>query len=425
MIPRGERSIRNIPVSPGHHHRRPQREAEPPEEQETFEHEERPRRRKKGRGFGARFWIAAGIVAALSFVGAMLLSSLFAGATVEVHPLVQEVELPETLTASAGAGSGGLRFETMTIRRAATTTVEASGTTQVSRQASGVITIFNTYSTANQLLIANTRFEAQDGKIYRIRESATVPGRSASGEPGTVSVTVYADSPGADYNKEGTVRFTIPGFRGDPRYEGFYAEASGGISGGYVGPEPAVVPAELARAEAALRSEVETAVRTAAAAELPQGYVPVPGTLAINYSNIYRTLAGDDAQLSQTAVATAAIIRTADLAAAIAEESLPETYRGEAVTLADPLALSLSVATTSPAEGPLDLRLAGRAVLVWQFDPTLFKQELLGKKRSELEVVRQTFAPAIVRADATIRPFWQGSFPQDPEDISIETVLGE
>jgi hypothetical protein len=239
-----------------------------------------------------------------------------------------------------------------------------------------------------------------------------------------VSATAYADSPGADYNREGTTRFTIPGFRGDPRYEGFYAEAAS-MSGGFVGTEPAVLPAELARAEAALKSEVETAVRAAAASELPEGYLPIPGTLTINYSDIFKTSAGDEAQLSQSAVATAAIVRESDLAAAIARESLVEIYGGEAVTLADPAGLSLSLATTTPSEGPLQLRLAGRAVLVWQFDSAAFKQQLLGKKHAELESVRQLFAPAITRADASIRPFWKGSFPDDPDKIRIETVLGQ
>lgn len=423
MIPRGERSIRNIPVSPNH--RRHPREQEPVEEMDPIEPEDAlPRRRKPRRRFGGRFWLIAAVVVGVAFAGALLISTAFAGAMVQVHPLMQEVALPSSLEASAGAASDGLRYEVMTIRRSATTTASASGTAEVSRQASGVITVYNNYSETAQLLIANTRFEAPDGKIYRIRESVTVPGRSGS-TPGEISATVYADSPGEDYNREGATRFTIPGFRGDPRYEGFHAESQGGITGGFVGTEPAVEPQELAQAEAALKSEVETAIRAAAIAELPEGYLPVPGTLDIVYSNIFKTLDGDSARLSQSAVATAAIVRTGDLASAIARASLTETYSGEAVTLLDPLSLSLALSTSSPAGGPLQIQLSGRAILVWQFDSSAFKQELLGKKRSELEQVRQMFAPAIVRADASIRPFWQGSFPSDPEKIRVETVLEE
>ena len=112
----------------------------------------------------------------------------------------------------------------VTTSRTASTTVKATGTEQVSQSASGVITIYNDYSTAPQTLITNTRFEAPDGNIYRIHQGVTVPGATASAggalTPGTISVTAYADQPGASYNI-GQTQFTIPGFKNDPSTASF------------------------------------------------------------------------------------------------------------------------------------------------------------------------------------------------------------
>lgn len=422
MTPPGERSIRNIPLRPTAHPKRPEPVQEIDEYREPSPEREmprRPRRKRKSR----LFWLLALIIIVVCAVGALLLSTVFAGASITVHPRRELTTPPATLEARLNAPVGTLAYETMLIRRGATTTVAASGSARVSRQASGIVTIYNAYGEASQRLIANTRFEAADGKIYRIRDSITVPGatKNADGslKPGSITATIYADSPGADYNRDAATRFTIPGFRGDPRYEEFYADSQGAISGGFVGNEPAVPAQELAKAEAALKLEIDTAIRAGALAEIPDGYLPVPGTLSVAYSDILKTLEGNTARLTQSAMGTAAIVKESELASAIARASLAGEYGGEAVAFADTTALSIALATSTPSEGPLVLALKGAPTLVWQFDPNALRNALAGKERSALASIIQSFEPAIVQADATIRPFWQGQFPQEVEKIRV------
>lgn len=425
MIPPGERSIRNIPVSQSH--RRATRAVqESPRERFDDGEDDIPRRPR--RRFGRTFWLIGVGVVIVCIIGGLLLSTVFAGATVTIYPRTETIASPPTLEARLQAPAGVLVYQHMTMRSAATTTVAASGTTKVSRQASGVITVYNTYSTLTQRLIANTRFEAPDGKIYRIRDSVTVAGATkqtdGSLQAGTVMATVYADSPGADYNRPGTTRFTIPGFKGDPRYDKFYAQSQGGITGGFVGSEPSVPAAELAKAQAALKLELDSALRANAEADLPEGFILVPGTLAMQYADIVKMQNGNNATLSQSAMATAAIVRASDFAAALARSALGGSYGGEAVALKVPSELILTLATSSTlTDGVLRLSLSGSATLVWQFDPAAVKAALLGKDREALQEIISTFAPSIIRADATLRPFWQGSFPSDPGKIKV--VVGE
>lgn len=417
MVPRSDRSIRNIPISGAH---RRVHEEIPTDEYAPPPLARRPRRRR-GRWF---IWAIVGIIIISAVLG-LLLSTLFAGAKITVHARSAGVTPPATLEAKINPAAGELGYTAMTVTRAATTSVAASGTKPVSRPASGVITIFNTFGTGSQRLIANTRFEAPGGKIYRIRDSIIVPGatRAANGTltPGQTTVTVYADSPGVEYNR-GETRFTIPGFKGDPRYTAFYAEGKS-IAGGFVGNEPAVSQSDLAKAQTTLRSQLQASINTAISSQTPEGFIPVPGAFDITYADIAQTAGPNNtATLSQSATAAAAIVRASDLAAAVARKVV-NGYKGEAVNFGDSSNLAVSTATTTKPVGTLSLKLSGSAELVWQYDPEALKNALLSKEKSSFESILKSFEPAITGAEAEVRPFWKRAFPSDP--TKIEILAGE
>ena len=79
-------------------------------------------------------------------------------------------------------------------------TVESSGRASSGNQkARGTLIISNEYSSDTQPLIATTRFETGDGKIFRLAESVTVPGVTivdGKRQPGIVEAVVIADAPG-------------------------------------------------------------------------------------------------------------------------------------------------------------------------------------------------------------------------------------
>lgn len=421
MNPR-DRSIRNIPV-PANHRRR--------EAEDLYEEEEvdaRPPRRRKRLQFSRRFWLSAGAVVVLCAAGGFLLSTVFAGASIIVTPRQAAVTPPAVIVAQPNAPTGALAYQIVTTSRVASTTVQANGTSRVSRAATGVLTIYNEYSAETQRLIVNTRFAAPDGKIYRIHDSVVVPGTTknpdGSAQAGTATVSVYADSPGDTYNR-GATQFTIPGFQGDPRYSKFYAKAEQ-MSGGFIGEEASVAPADLKAAQDLLKNGLEGALRTAAETQIPAEFLPIPGTLTIVYGDVKQTPAqSGQVTLSQSATASAGIVRVTDLASAIARQTV-EGYKGEAVGFVDPSQISIALASSTPATGPLGLKLSGSPTLLWQFDPGALKAALVGKNKSEFEKIVQSFAPAIqctkdTPCKASIRPFWTGTFPSNPDKITIVT----
>jgi len=417
MVPHTPRSIRNIPVSHDGRHAHSLHHQE-------IEYEAPPPRRRRGRGMF--WWILLSIIVSCTVLG-LLLSTLFAGAVVTVYPRSIETPVESTIEAQINPAAGGLPYVVMTVVRSATTSVAASGTKEVSRPASGVITIYNNHSASSQRLITNTRFEASDGKIYRIREPVTIPGATEHADgsftPGTISVSVYADSPGEEYNRAQTT-FTIPGFKGDPRFETFSATADA-ITGGFVGEEPAIAEDDLESARALLREELERSIENGVSSQVPEGFLLVVRAIDITYSDITQRIGeGGSATLSQNVTATAAIIRVGNLAAAIARLGIAD-YTGEAVTIDNPDDIALSVASTTAPTGPFFIIVGGLPKIVWQYDAVLLRQALYGTSKDDFEETIDSFRPAISRAKAKIRPFWKSTFPNNSEKITIETAPEE
>jgi hypothetical protein len=406
--PAGRPSIRDIPVPANHRHIPP-----PPPEQRS-PRPPRPRRRS--------WWRWALAVVVVCAVAGLLLSTVFQGATITLYPKTQNVTGPISITLSPDAGAGSPGYQVITLRASATTTAPASGTQQVSTPASGVITIYNGYSSASQELVATTRFEAPDGKIYRIHAQVTVPGATTqpngSLTPGSVTATVYADQSGADYNRADPTTFTIPGFQGTARYTAFSAKSQGAISGGFVGSEPAVAPSDLATAQANLKQQLDTAIAAQQAVAVPSGFSPVANSLSTTYDDVSQSGSGTTAQLTESASASEAIVRASDVAAAVATQAV-QGYNDEAIAFADPSQVAVALPSAASPTGQLTANVSGQLNLVWQFDSNAIKQALAGQSRSSFEQIIAGFEPAVSSATASIRPFWKATFPSNPNQINL------
>jgi hypothetical protein len=97
-------------------------------------------------------------------------------------------------------------------------------------KAKGMITIYNSYSSSPQPLVATTRLLSSEGKLFRLVSAVTIPGME-SGAPGQIAASVIADKPGEEYNI-GASTFTIEGFKGSSKYEKFQAKSESSMSGG-------------------------------------------------------------------------------------------------------------------------------------------------------------------------------------------------
>ncbi len=368
--------------------------------------------------------LVGGVVVACAIAG-LLLSTVFESATVTLTPKTGSVTTPQNLTAAPNGPSGTLLYQTITATQYASTSVTANGTQHVSHLATGMVTLYNTYSATTQTLTANTRLSTADGKIYRIKNAVTIPGivtkSDGSQGPGTVTVSVTADKPGADYNQTTPVQMTIPGFKGTAKYAKFLAQSQGSISGGLVGDVPAIAPADMSNAQNELKQQLDSSIRSAAISQVPEGFVAVNGSLGVTYTDINQTPgAGNTVNLSEGATATVAILRIGDLASALASQALPD-YKGESIAFRDLSKVTVSLVPSGATNitGPLHISVGGTPVLIWQFDAAALKQALLGKDTSSFQNIIKGYEPAIATAEASVRPFWKATFPSDPNKVTV------
>lgn len=377
-----------------------------------------PKQGKNKRG------LVIGIIALVAVLAiGFLFAILSSGAEVTVFPRLREPTVNAVFEAKRqNAAAGELAYEVMSLEAEGSREVSATGQEEVETQATGNITIYNS-SSDSQRLITNTRFQTEAGLVFRIKDPAVVPA-ATGGTPGSVTAEVFADEPGDKYNIPAGTRFRVPGFQENDMtelYEAIYAENGGGFSGGYSGPRFIVDEEQMAAAMESLQGELRQALQGRVETERPAGFTLFSPSVVF----VYRDLPPEEIEegrvrLRQQAILQVPLFKNEDFASFIAAGTVPG-YEGEPVRIENIGALSFEYATVPTdisAEESISFRLSGNPKLIWVFDAEQLKSDLAGGAQTALNTVLGGY-PAIERATATIRPFWQRSFPDNTEDITI------
>lgn len=381
------------------------------------------RRRHWGR------WLVVSVVIILPI--GYFISTTFGQAIITITPrqvpitvsgLYRAVSLP-----SGTASSTELGFQTMTVKASESTTVPAGEIKPVSERASGTIVVTNRYSKTSQLLITNTRFEAPNGKIYRIHEAATLPGYTLTGAtmtPGELTVKVTADQPGTGYNGA-PATFTIPGFKGKPQFNTITAKLKIPFTGGFVGERRVISPSALLVAQSKLDEELKSRLLAEAGSQTPDEFVWYPKSVFWRVETINDNASSTkDSTITRQVELVVPIFSRLELSQTIARRMLP-TYDGAPV-LVDNLS-SLELEPNNPIVDPETIKelifsLSGEGTLVWQFDKTDLIRNLLGRDSRDYQSIFVKY-PSIAGAKATFNPPWLLRFPNEATRIIIEMAL--
>jgi hypothetical protein len=365
------------------------------------------------------------IVGALAF----LVSLLFAQATVKVTPKQGKILLQDTYEAQKNGAD--FSFQLMTVEESASTTVPASGTEKVEKKASGKIAIYNNFSTEPQQLVANTRFESKAGKIYRITTAVTVPGQTTKGgevTPGTVEAEVVAEAAGDSYNLENG-DFTIPGFKGSPRYDKFYARSKGTISGGFIGEMKVASAEERTKARTSLEDKLRSQVLTSARAMLPPDHILYDDAAIFTVSESPATgnPNSNEAVVVVKVKLQGIIFDRKQLSRYLGYKYIPD-YQGEEILISNLDNLQFTLLNKDSLNLPepevVTFTLKGNAHVVWLFDEADLKSRLYAATDGKYEEIFKKY-PAIDEARVVFRPPWVRVFPDNSDKIRVVTVLEE
>lgn len=392
-------------------------EREPEEERyDTLsDYTERPRHRK---------WIAVGIaILALFFLGAWGVSAAFGKAEIIVRFKGAPWRFEETVTALTSvkdidATRGVIPGQFFEEKKSLVQTVPASGRATVSDKARATLTIVNAFGTDPQTLVATTRFETPDGKIFRLDNQAIVPAASSENGklvPASIKVPVTADKAGPAYNVGKIDKLTIPGFKGSPKFDGFYGMLPDGASGGFIGERAVASEADVANAKTKVNDLMKAAFQTTFLSGIPSDIK------ILEEAGVYELGAISEGRASGEGVAVTAEatfrvfgFREKDIAALLGARAKAGS---PAMHLED---LSLTYAKAAPDFGKKQLTfvLAAEGSLVPDFNKDEFAKTLFGASEAEARSAIMAL-PEFAGAEVKLWPAWLRRIPANPEQVVV------
>lgn len=367
-------------------------------------------------------WFKVGAAVILVFVVLAIITAIFHSATITIKPKETTAAIVQTFAASSSSSEGAAPFTRIEdIAGEEVLFIEGTVEENIQTRASGTILIKNN-TNLSQRFIATTRFESQDGKIYRTPRSIQIPAN------GSLEVEVSADQPGEDYNIESGATFTLPGLKGTPTYEKFTGSQVGPFTGGYSGIIKTATDEEIDAAKVLLSADLEKKLRDELVTKIPEGYIVTDAF--IDLTNIEYTQSPNELRGGVNIVAKASIaaitFKKNDFDAFIASQILPDYIAGQAIQILNVDELELKVVTDDfsvAASENFEFSLKGDAQFQWSFDEAKVLAAVAGKQASFIEKgLIEELKPMAKEIEVSVTPFWSGSVPTNPDRIKINII---
>lgn len=342
---------------------------------------------------------------------------------VEIKIFLKKYPLAFNETIEAGKDFGiKLPAELFTEKRNLQMSFPASGKQNIQKKAQGKIIIYNSYSSDSQNLVANTRFLTPDNKIFRLIKAITVPGaKIQEGKivASSIEVGVVADQPGAEYNIGPVAKFTLPGFRGSPKYEGFYGQSVQPMTDGFVGEVAIPTAQDIADVKAKIRQALETNLKTAIFSQLPRDFKVLDG--ASEFKILKEEVKKEVDKKNNFSVFGEAqmkllVFREKDLKDILFNQLKSQLASGdyEAVDFS----LEYGIGRSDFEKGVMSFPVKGQITFQNKTDLELLRQQAKGKNEQELKVL--VFAlPGLEKAQLSFWPIYAKTSPVDINKIKI------
>lgn len=343
-----------------------------------------------------------------------LWGTLGARLKVKLAPKSVAAAINKTLVLAKAPGAGKLVFRTVALPDAQDGVFQTTEKKSQESRAEGAVVIFNKAKDP-QVLIASTRLEAPNGKIYRIPRTIVVPASRQDGgqlTPGSKEVAVAADKPGSEYNL-GLSDFTLPGLKGSPRYELVFARSKTEIKGGASGEQMVVGKGDRESAFTQLFSKAGSEAARLLAGKIPEDEFLLPPS--VEFAVLKETLnpkmgeAADSFELQIEGEARAAIVRRSDLEAALFKDNpLFSNLDLSKLRIKNLANLNMKIIGYKFDAPDFNALISGKIDAEGAVDENAIKS-FLARSSSDADLILSAF-PELARAEVRLRPFWASPF---------------
>ncbi len=373
-----------------------------------------------------------------SVVGLVLLIFLYifipmANITLKIAAEQKNMKADFTIDKNASGidnGSQKIPGDLISVNKSETKTYQATGKKNVGTQASGTVTVKNTYSTVSQTLVAGTRFEA-NGLVFRTQSDVSVPGYSDSGggniTPGTANVSVLADSPGDQYNISSS-DFRIPAFAGTAEYDKMTGASAGQMSGGTTKNVNVVTDSDISNARNSFAGDAKSDIQKDGQDKMKSGETVDDKAQKMQVSSITASKnAGDEADnftLSANVSYEALAYKKDDLNKLVYDNLKSQTGPGKQI-LEDKLDnVDITVNNVNLEEGTVSGQAAASVHLGTKIDQNQVKTEIAGEGERKAKAYLSGL-DGVDSVDIKYFPGFIKSIPRIKSHIYIKTNFEE
>lgn len=315
--------------------------------------------------------------------------------------------------------------------------------------ASGTLTIVNVSNT-EWPLIPNTRFQTQDGIVFRISDYVTVPPATAEG-PGKTDAFVVADEVdayGQPVGERGNIepsKFFLPGLRDDSKSK-LYAESSAPMTGGMTDYVTYISAEDLEAARVRMQEELKTSaveelkkalVEKAALAESEAQYILLEGDGAIKISepvvNVPPGLENaeqTDFTVSGTMIVRGVYYNRQEMLDILKSELLVKKSPQKELLRINEESTSYRIFEWDENSGKIKVTANIKGVEQYEIDPSKengqrllkkIREHIVGKEIEEAKLYIQNL-PEINKVEIKSWPVWSPTIPNIPDNIDFEVI---
>ena len=374
------------------------------------------------------FWLFLAVLLVGGYLGVMY---VMASAKVTLYANATKSSIDTTFTvdpatATSDQNNGVVGGQIVTYSKDLSGPFTPSGKKDNGTKASGTITVTNTTG-VDQPLVAGTRFQAPDGKIFRSTADASVPKATlnSDGEKvnGSLAVAVTADQNGDGYN-EGPATYTIPAL-GNPKI----TAAGGQMSGGTSKTVTIVTQGDIDAAVSALVEKDKDESTRALGGKTGDGYLALTASQTSKTSDVMPAPVVDSE--SETGVVsfkvtyTMLTVKKADFEAMV--RGLETKQIGANSQIYDDGIASAQISVTSTAaSGRTSFHFSTEAYSGTLIDTAALAKTLSGKRYGDA-IDLANHQPGVSHSEISQWPGWAANLPSrsDKITVSIKVASGQ
>jgi hypothetical protein len=332
-----------------------------------------------------------------------------------------------TTDAQAGgtdAGSKTIPAKLEQIEQEATDDFDSTGSSSGGAKSSGKVVIYNEFSSEDQSLVATTRLETADGKIFRITKGVVVPGVAKVGnetKPGAIEADVVADKAGEDMNI-GPSDFRISGFKNNPsKYEKFYAKSTKAMESGGAGEAKVITAGDIDKAKGEATASAKKAALSALKQSLGADRKIFDDAVSVEVLSIATSdNAGTEKEKFSATVkvkASALSFDQSDVKDMLKNDLARQGANESAISFDEPINYILSDFDNQQKTLKFSAKVDANALS--GIDIENFKKGILGKTNEEAQTYAKNF-PAIQKTNISFWPFFASRIPMRESRVSVE-----